>query len=426
MPPVRIDFDARRPWREVRLPGSKSIAARALVCRYVQDAGTRLENLPDCDDTRELREALRVLDEAAPHAVRLVKEDVEIPPTRIAVNLGNGGTTLRFFLALAASIPGLTAEICCGEGLGRRPLAPLVDELRRHGASIDYLLRDGYPPLLVRGRRLTGGPILVPRSLSSQFVSALLLASPLWKGEVRLENPPEVSAPYVDMTRRVMEQFAARPERYKIEADWSAASYFYEVALALPGRALRIASLPLAKESLQGDALCHDFFGWLGVTTRRLDVYPQGAVELMGDVRVIDEMKRIGVPVMFDLRHVPDLTPALAVALCMARMPFRFDALPHLRVKECDRLAALSVELSKAGYAVHDEGDSLRWDGRLYPVNDDEALSAWDDHRMAMALAPLAIRKRWLAIEGARVVTKSFPDFYRQLENVGFGVRLKG
>lgn len=421
MPVVKLKYDSDRVWTSVSLPGSKSIAARALIARFVYDADLELINLPHCDDTIELKRAIDRLTEACPDAAERIRRYGEVAPVELAFNLGNGGTSLRFFLALAASVPGLVAEIDCSDSLRRRPLAPLIDALRRHGAEITCLRADGYAPLRVYGRRLHGGKPQVDGSVSSQFLSALMLASPLWDSPLQLDDAaPMVSRPYVEMTEGVMERIRECTDRFVIESDWSAASYMYEMALAVPGRPLIINSLTLPEHSLQGDAMCAQLFGWVGVDTERLDKDSDGSVRLVGRAEIVKKMRKLGVPVTFDLGATPDLVPALAAGLCMAGLPFDFGNIAHLKHKESDRLMALSAELGKAGFAVSAGDSSLSWSGRRYPVAEDETFEAWNDHRIAMALAPLATRFRYLGIEGGEVVSKSFSHYYDQLRHLGF------
>lgn len=423
MPIVKVSYHADRPWHSVQLPGSKSIAARAMIARYVYGHGTMLQGMPDCDDTRQLHAALEVLAQHCPDALQRIREYGEVAPATLPFNLGNGGTSLRFFLALAASLPGLVAEIDCGEELRMRPLAPLIEGLRRHGADIECLHREGYAPLLVRGRRLHGGPAMIDGSVSSQFLSALMLASPLWDSPLITDDiRGMVSKPYVTMTQGVMKAMADAPDSYRIETDWSAASYFYELALAVPEREIIIESLTDPAVSLQGDAACQGMFGWTGVRTERMDESSDGAVRIVGDHDAIAQMRGLKAPVEFDLADTPDLTPALAAGLCLARLPFRFSGIGHLRHKECDRLTALSTELGKAGYAVHDYPDALEWQEGLYPTSEDETFCAYHDHRMAMSLAILSVRLRHIGIEEGNAVTKSFPGYYNQLRRLGFDV----
>lgn len=439
---VKVHYDAGREWESVRLPGSKSIAARALVCRYVYGLDTELVNLPDCDDTIELSQALHRLSEKIDKPLLRLEEFGELPPCVMEFNLGNGGTSLRFFVALAASLPGLTAYVDCAPGLKRRPLAPLLDELRHHGAEIECLERPGYAPLKITGRRLTGNELTVSSGQSSQFLSALLMASPLWdiKGAPIVPDVT-VSKPYVEMTRKVMESFSKSPERYEIEADWSAASYFYELALAVPGRKLYIENLTDAEHSIQGDSETQNVFAFLGVGTHRAEDSATGAV-LEGDARATRALADTGLSLRLDMGDTPDLVPALAVGMCLAGIPYVFENVGALRVKESDRLQALCAELHKAGFAVHVADDiagdgvpmpretptvSLVWKGQRYPVADDETFEAWNDHRIAMAISILATRLGWLGIKDGEEVAKSFPGFYNELGCLGFkitGIRI--
>lgn len=435
---VKVHYDASREWESVRLPGSKSIAARALVCRYVYGLDTELVNLPDCDDTIELSEALRRLSEKIDKPLLRLEEFGELPPCVMEFNLGNGGTSLRFFVALAASLPGLTAYVDCAPGLKRRPLAPLLDELRHHGAEIECLEQPGYAPLKITGHRLKGNELAVNSGQSSQFLSALLMASPLWDiDEPSVFSDVVVSKPYVEMTRRVMESFAKSPARYEIEADWSASSYFYELALAVPGRKLRIENLTDAEHSIQGDSKAQNIFAFLGVKTHCAEDSATGAV-LEGDPKAIRTLADTGMPIRLDMSDTPDLVPALAAGMCLAGIPYVLENVGTLRVKESDRLQALCAELHKSGFAVRvsndiAEGDaplpwekptvSLEWNGQRYPTADDETFEAWNDHRIAMAISILATRLGWLGIRDGEVVAKSFPDFYKELSRVGFNIR---
>lgn len=419
---VNIRFDKSKPWSPVRLPGSKSIAARALVCRYVYGTDTRLINLPECDDTRELSAALACLVEAAPNPLERIRRYGELVPRNLSFNLGNGGTSLRFFVALVASLPGLCCEIDCGESLRGRPLAPLINALRERGAEIYCTGVEGYAPLIVHGRRLRGGAGSTGASVSSQFLSAMMMASPLWETPLSYDIDGVVSRPYVEMTSRVMKDIAAAPSSYIIESDWSAASYLYELALAVPGREIIVESLTSPEVSMQGDSLCRDLFGWAGVETRRMDEDAHGAASICGNAEAIERMRGLGVPVALDLRSTPDIVPALASGLCLAHLPYDLGDIAHLRHKECDRLTALATELQRAGYAVADSDDSLVWNGRFMPVGDDETFDAWGDHRMAMSMAIMAVRRLYVAISGGEVVSKSWPSFYEALRHLGFVV----
>lgn len=401
---VRISYDAGfRQSVPVELPASKSVAARALVLRYVFGNRTRLLNLPDCDDTRELSAAIARLEEC---------------PGPIDVDLGLGGTSLRFFLALAASLPGVDCIIRCGEGLSRRPIVPLVNALRAMGADIVYLDGRERPPLRVRGRVLSGGKVTLPPAVSSQFYSALMLVAPLWNKQVEFVSPPQVSLPYIEMTRKMIECFAGGPDFYRIEPDYSAQAFFAEFEAITRKPVLIDDARTDRKNSLQGDARALDYFDWLGWRKDESDS-PEGWLEGMEIMSCLDGL---------DLRDTPDVVPALAAAACCSRVSFRFVGLSHLRDKESDRLLAVRTELAKAGFAVRDGEDSLSHDS----ISDEDVgnipcpvvFDSYGDHRIAMALAMLAALPGMgeITIQDAGVVTKSFPGFFTELEKLGFTV----
>ena len=257
---IRITYDPSAPVTAVNLPGSKSVAARAYVLNAIFNGWFMLTNIPDCDDTSDLGFAL-------------FKGEEEYDNPDAVYNLGSGATSLRFFLAYMASQPLFNGIIDCSPSLRRRPLAPLVDALRQAGADIEYLEEEGRPPLRVRGRALNGDGVKLAPGVSSQFESAMMMASLIWDSPYVPQSAPGVSRPYVEMTARMIEEMRRMVDEndngftmlYKIETDWSAASYFYELALIRPGRRFTLPGLRPPGESLQGDSACVDIFGRLGV-----------------------------------------------------------------------------------------------------------------------------------------------------------------
>lgn len=404
-----LNYYPDREMKPVRLPGSKSIAARALILNFINkykgSPGVKLEGLPRCEDTLELEAALCELEQHVGD------------PELHYYNLGTGGTTLRFFTALAASIPGFSGTLDCSEALKRRPIKPLLDALRQAGADIT----GDFPPLRVKGRRLSGEGIPVSGDVSSQFASALMLGSGLWH-EVDITYPEHlVSRPYLEMTRQVIADFGKQPI-YRIEGDWSAASYFYELALVRPETEIRL--LGLTRHSLQGDSACQRIFERFGVYSEWEEI-PDGdsILILRGHAEEIDALKTSGIPVKLDLRDTPDLVPALAVGACMARIPFLFTGVGHLRHKESDRMQTLAEELGRVGFDLTIGEDSLGWDGRWeYVMDRDEETPEFHshgDHRIAMALAMTAAAFGSVLIEGSEAIDKSFPGFLSLIGNVG-------
>lgn len=413
----------------VRLPLSKSMAIRVMAANAVsrrQGAGeTRIPEMSECEDALHFRSALRSVEEG-----------------KRMINIGEGGTPLRFFIALMASMEGVDVTVTCGRSLMRRPLKPLLDALAAAGADIRCERHEGYPPLRILGRQLGPERLTIDPSVSSQFISALMLAAPLWRDGLRLgfgEGKP-VSTPYIAMTAEVLERFGADvvmkageisvapgqltpPEEFPVETDWSAASYFYELALLLPGKDIPVKWLSPAADSLQGDAACQSIFSLLGVQTLRGE---GGEAVLRCDEETLKVFREMERPLELDLNSTPDLVPAITVGLCFAGVKFRLTGIDHLRHKESNRLQALANELEKVGYQVSVTGDGLSWLGARTPVGENETIATYSDHRIAMAFAPAAVKLPYLAIEDPEVVGKSFPDFWKVLEGLGFEIKRFG
>ncbi len=391
------------------LPTSKSLSARALIIAALAGDAS-VTGLSDCDDTRVLRHALSCR-----------------PDT---VDVQAAGTAMRFATAYFATQPGEhtvtgTPRMC------QRPIRPLVDALRALGAAVRYEGEEGFPPLRIAGRRLEGGHVALPADVSSQYVSALLMVAPALEQGLELELQGEVaSRPYIDMTLGLMRHFGARAEwtgsnalrvapggyrrgvRYAVEPDWSAASYWYEM-VALSDDAAACIELPgLRRNSLQGDAVVAELFRPLGVTTE----YGRDGVRLC---------KGPATPgaVAADLAGCPDLGQTLVATCALLGRPFRFGGLRSLRIKETDRIAALQTELGRMGCSPATDGESL-WSTATgaAPHRPDGALATYDDHRMAMALAPAALRLGPVAIDHPEVVSKSYPAFWDDLRRVGVRV----
>ncbi len=403
--PSHIDAD-------IALPASKSISNRALIIHALSGGRTRPDNLSDCDDTRVMTEAFA----RRPHTI----------------DIGAAGTAMRFFTAYLSATPG-DHVLTGSERMRHRPIGVLVDALRRFGADIQYLGQEGYPPLRIHGRTLDGGHLDMPGDVSSQYTSALLLIGPVLAGGLELRLWGEiVSRPYIDLTLSVMHRYGARAEwtgvdtigvspgryadrPYRIENDWSASSYWYEALALLADRDSAVRFAGLADGSRQGDSVVKYLFSLLGVKT---SFGPAGADGLS---QVAIAWHAPGVARLdYDFTGSPDLAQTLVVACCEKGVPFRFTGLRSLRIKETDRIAALERELAKLGYVVTHEGDdAMRWDGsRCEPS--DEPLDTYDDHRMALALAPCCIHHPGLRIRHPEVVSKSYPDYWRHLRQAGF------
>ncbi len=391
----------------VALPVSKSIAAREMIIDRM--AGTSSDTTAGdnlCDDLRNLRKILEA-------------------PLQGTVDAGASGTAMRFLTALCAVTPDVTVRLTGDDSLRARPVGPLVDALRTLGADISYATREGFPPLDMRGRRLDGGEVRLDVSASSQNASALMLAAPAMRNalSIMLEGRSELS-PYIAMTAAVMRRrgvavecdpmaINVRPGKYSgsaadAERDWSAATFWYEIAALTAGWV----TLPdLCADSLQGDRGVAALFACMGVVTEFTD---EGA-ELSANP---DLYGRIDA----DLSGMPDAVPAVAVTACMAGIPFVLRGVEVLRHKECDRLSALRDELAKVGFilTIENYDSELHWDGSRVPVREIPVFDSHGDHRMAMALAPVAVFVPGIVVRHAETAAKSYPAFWQDLENAGF------
>lgn len=397
----------------VVLPSSKSISNRALTISALAGCDGSVENVSDCDDTRVMQAWLK-----------------NRPDT---IDIGAAGTAMRFSTALLAVSEG-THVITGSERMKNRPIGVLVDALRQLGAQISYVEKEGFPPLRIEGNsQLGGGKVSLSGSVSSQYISALLMIGPMLKNGLILNLIDDiVSRPYIDMTLSVMRSYGAKagwkdgrtimvePTRYQtssymVESDWSAASYWYEM-VALSADADAEILLPgLFAESLQGDSRGAEVFERLGVSTEHRG---EEVVLRKNGMRV----ERLDV----DFVEMPDLAQTFVVTCCLLGVPFHFTGLQSLKIKETDRIEALKRELAKLGFQIEDRNNSeLLWDGirKKSPVSPDEiAIDTYEDHRMAMAFAPVALKDGSIVINNPQVVSKSYPGYWEDLESLGFRV----
>lgn len=402
----------------VQLPASKSISNRVLIINALSGDSELPLHVSDCDDTNVMIQWL-----------------ANKPQT---VNIGAAGTAMRFSTALLAISEG--EHIITGsQRMKQRPVAVLVDALRSIGADISYVEKEGFPPLKIIGNPgLAGGEITLRGDVSSQYISALLMIGPYLKNGLRLSLTGDIiSRTYIDMTISLMTQFGAevlwaddcsvvvRPghyarQRYVVESDWSAASYWYEV-VALSDECESVFLPHLTPDSLQGDSAVADIFEQLGVTTDFLiDEHDNCCVRLSKTHHIVKMFD-------YDFANQPDLAQTLAVTCCMMDIPFRLSGLSTLRIKETDRLKALQTELAKFGFQIQILDDSqLIWDGSRRSLDKEEqkavSVDTYDDHRMAMAFAPCAIKYGSLVINNPEVVSKSYPNFWNDLQTAGFTI----
>ena len=409
----------------VTLPASKSISNRALMIYALSGCGQLPENLSDCDDTEVIVRALEAMPEV--------------------IDIKAAGTAMRFMTALLAATPHLsplTSHLLTGtERMKHRPIKVLVDALRRLGADISYAGEEGFPPLRIAGRQLEGGRIEVAGNVSSQFISALLLIGPVLTKGLTLRLTGEIiSRPYIDLTLWTMREFGAsaewtgvdtivvkaggyEPRPYLIENDWSAASYWYEMVALSGDTDAEVQLKGLMDGSKQGDSSVRYLFSLLGVKTAFANSTPgvPTTVTLRKSGRCVRRLE-------YDFTNVPDLAQTIVVTCCALGVPFHFTGLQTLKIKETDRIAALKAELGKLGFVLHDkDGRELVWDGNLTsrpsPLTPHPPIDTYDDHRMALAFAPLSLHAP-ISINNPQVVSKSYPHFWSDLRTADFSITI--
>jgi 3-phosphoshikimate 1-carboxyvinyltransferase len=405
----RLKKDKKELTGRVLLPASKSISNRLLILNALSEVPGRLENLSDSDDTRVLEKALQ--------------SDVG------TIDIGHAGTAMRFLTAYLSIREG-DFVLTGSERMQQRPIGKLVDALNDLGARIGYLRNPGFPPLSIHGSRLAGGEISVDSSVSSQYVSALMMIGPaLEKGlTLHLENET-ASASYIHLTRNLMLElgipvrFAGKTveiphTRFKgkdmrVEGDWSAASYWYAIA-ALAGGGAGLEIVGLYKNSYQGDSVLPEMFGRMGVRT----TFTAGGI-LLTSIPI--NLKKFE----YDFSDNPDLVQTMVVLCSLLNLPFRITGTRTLKIKETDRILALQAEMKKLGILLEadKQGTRISWDGESRTdMTRTMQIKTYQDHRMAMSFSPAAILHPGLTIEDPEVVNKSYQGFWTDLQRAGFAI----
>jgi 3-phosphoshikimate 1-carboxyvinyltransferase len=408
---------------EVVLPGSKSISNRALLLAALAEGKTRIRNVLEGDDSRYMLAALAQLgveiDGAGrDHTVAGRAGPLVTAPRHERLYLGLAGTAIRP-LAAALTLGAGEFELDGEPRMRERPIGHLVDALRPLGADIDYLATPGYPPIRVRGTGLAGGTTSIDGSVSSQFLTALLLTAPLARAPVQVNvTGPLVSTPYVDITLDLMARFGVAVEHdehrvfrvpaapYRspgallVEGDASAATYFL-AAGAVRGTGVTVRGV--GRSSVQGDVAFCDVLEAMGARVSR------GT-----DALAVAPGRLVGIDA--DLNHIPDAAMTVAMLALFAEGPTTIRNIANWRVKETDRLAAMATELRKLGADVHTTADSLRLvpPGRLRGAT----IDTYGDHRMAMCFGLAALGPEPVTINDPNCVAKTFPDYFSVLEGL--------
>lgn len=390
------------------LPSSKSIANRALIIHALSYSPYPIDNLSESDDTRVLEQ---VLNSNTNH-----------------FDIGHAGTAMRFLTAFLSQIVG-EWTITGSDRMKQRPIGILVEALVKLGARIEYMENEGFPPLKIYGSHLKSCILELDGSVSSQYISALLMIAPTVEGGLTLRLKNKItSRPYIEMTLKLMEQFGvhhawkgneiriseqrymARP--FSVEADWSGASYWYEMAVLADEVDLEL--IGLRTQSLQGDAVLAQWFEQLGIQTT--------ATEKGSRLTKKDQP----MPGFLSLNFIenPDVAQTFAVLCVMKHIPFHFTGLETLKIKETNRIAALQDELGKFGAQLTEPAHGeLKWDG-TFPLEKQPLaeIETYHDHRMALAFAPACQTMGKVAILDPMVITKSYPGYWEDLKKVGFEI----
>jgi 3-phosphoshikimate 1-carboxyvinyltransferase len=341
----------------------------------------------------------------------------------MVLNVGLAGTAMRFLAAYLSITPG-NWVLTGSERMKQRPVKELVDALINLGADIEYIENEGYPPLRIFGKKLIGKEVSINGGISSQYISALLMIGSSLETGISIKFIGElISKPYIDMTVNMLNHFGVDVEwtgntirvmpgdylekNFCVEADWSAASYWYSF-VALADKA-EITLVGLKEKSLQGDSEVVNIYKSLGVKTE----FVNNGVKLVKVNTIKEKIKK-------DFSNCPDIAQTLAVTAAALNIEAKLTGLKTLRIKETDRIGALESELNSLGFCVEIQGDDLiikKAEG--FNLNSDHLIKTYEDHRMAMAFAPLSLIGK-INIEDTDVVKKSYPNFWKDLDSVGF------
>ncbi|WP_318516753.1 3-phosphoshikimate 1-carboxyvinyltransferase [Photobacterium leiognathi] len=407
---------------EVNLPGSKSVSNRALLLAAFAKGTTRLTNLLDSDDIRHMLNGLKLL--GVNYQLSDDKTVCEVqglghafsPEQALELYLGNAGTAMR----------PLAAALCLGGGefvltgeprMKERPIGHLVDALRSAGADIEYLENENYPPLKIKGTGLKGGEVEIDGSISSQFLTAFLMAAPLAKADTVIRIKGDlVSKPYIDITLHIMAQFGVEVENrdyqefvvkgnqsyvspgdFLVEGDASSASYFLAAA-AIKGGEVKVTGI--GKKSIQGDVQFADALAAMGAEIEWGDDY---VISRCGELTAVD----------MDFNHIPDAAMTIATTALFAKGTTSIRNVYNWRVKETDRLSAMATELRKVGAEVEEGEDYIT----IVPPSNLQhaAIDTYDDHRMAMCFSLVALSDTPVTINDPKCTSKTFPDYFDKL-----------
>lgn len=407
--PNQIILQFNKPaseWIEIQLPLSKSIANRLLIISHLSNGKVKVNQWSDADDTVVLKHALH--------------------RTSGEVNIGHAGTAMRFLTAYYASNPGSEVLLTGSERMKERPVKTLVDALIELGADIRYYEKEGFPPLIIKGKKIIGGEIKIQSDVSSQFISALMMVAPTFRDGLKLITLGQrVSQPYIDLTASLMKQAGAEiytdnqsirvyPGSYqsneilKVEADWSAAAFWFGISV-LSKQKLRL--IGLNENSPQGDSWLLNWFRTHG-TNAHFD-----SQALFIDPANFNIPQEI---IHLDLVNYPDLAQMFCVFFALLRKKFQITGLQTLPIKETNRIQAIMNELSPFDVIFSSyQPDCIQADATHVNFGKPHSISTYQDHRMAMAFSLIAFAGFKTTILNPGVVSKSYPNFWEDLSKAG-------
>jgi 3-phosphoshikimate 1-carboxyvinyltransferase len=389
---------------KINISGSKSESNRMLILQ-AQFPNISIENLSESDDTKVLLEGLKT--------------------TNGTVDVHHAGTAMRFLTAYFAAKEDTEIILTGSQRMQERPIGILVNALKSLGADIEYLKNEGFPPLKIKGKSLQKSEVKIKANISSQYISALMLVAPMFPNGLRIYlEGKTTSMPYIEMTLSLLKSIGIKGGFSKneilisseknvetktlvVESDWSSASYFYSLLALSENAEMTLGSY--SNKSLQGDSALALIYDSLGVKT--VFNTSEGIISL--------SKKKTELPdsLLLDLSNTPDLAQTIAVTCFGLDISCKLTGLHTLKIKETDRLLALKNELEKMGATIQVDDDSLNLE-KATKINSNKSIETYQDHRMAMAFAPLSLKTK-LAINDAEVVSKSYPNFWKDLQKVG-------
>lgn len=394
------------PRTDITITGSKSESNRLLLLKALFE-NLEIQNVSNSDDSQYMLKALST--------------------ESTTVDIHHAGTAMRFLTAYFATLEGNTTLLTGSQRMQERPIKILVEALRELGADIEYANKEGYPPLKITGKQLLKDEVRMKANVSSQYISALLLMATKLKNGLELHLEGKItSVPYIKMTLSLLEQIGvetsfegqtikvqpyleAAPKTLTVESDWSSASYFYSI-IALSPLGTQVSLSTYKKDSLQGDAVLKDIYRQMGVETS----FEASRIILKKTTNTLPPLIDI------DLANAPDIAQTIVVSCLGLQIQCHITGLHTLKIKETDRLEALKAELTKLGAVINVTNESLHLE-RSAEIKENIAIKTYNDHRMAMAFAPLALKVP-VKILNAEVVTKSFQKFWEDLQQVGIQI----